>query len=65
MKLKTRKMAEKNYNKYYSDVAVLGDRLYVNVEIEGRRRVIKFANVEEMKKFGEILIELATNINKK
>lgn len=65
MKLKIRKMAEKNYNKYYSDVAVLGDRLYVNVEIEGRRRVIKFANVEEMKKFGEILIELATNINKK
>lgn len=55
-------MAEKNDNivEFLS-----ADRLYVNVEIEGRLRVIKFLNVEEMKKFGEILIELATNINKK
>jgi hypothetical protein len=52
-------MTEKNN----SIVEVITDRLYVNVEIEGRRRVIKFLNVEEMKKFGEILIELATNIN--
>ena len=58
-------MAEKNYNQYYSDVAVLEDRLYANIEIGGRRRVIYFSNVYEMKKFGEILIELATNINKK
>ena len=55
-------MAEKNDNNVEF---LLADRLYVNVEIEGRRRVIKFLNVEEMKKFGEILIELATNINKK
>ena len=55
-------MAEKNDNIVEF---LLADRLYVNVEIEGRRRVIKFLNVEEMKKFGEILIELATNIKKK
>ena len=35
--------------------------LYVNVEIDGRRRVIKFVDEQEMKLFGELLLELAQN----
>ena len=35
--------------------------VYVTVEIDGRRRVIKFVDEQEMKLFGELLLELAQN----
>ena len=35
--------------------------VYVNVEIDGRRRGIKFVDEQEMKLFGELLLELAQN----
>ena len=67
-------MGTKIDNEYHGVIATLKRiksedplfrRLYANIEIDGRRRVIDFYTVEEMKKFGEILIGLAENIKKK